>query len=76
MSASQCLEGPLPLRCEIFKKSAAQNGAMPSSTPEELAGAIVECTRAGARVLLKKVVVGRLTCEAFPALSQHHTDIA
>ena len=35
----------------IFKESAAENGAMPSATPEELAGAIVECIRAGARVL-------------------------
>src|SRR5215216_982039 len=35
----------------IFKESAAENGAMPSATPEELAEAIVECMRAGARVL-------------------------
>jgi subtilisin family serine protease len=35
----------------IFKESAAENGAMPSATPEELAGAIVGCIKAGARVL-------------------------
>jgi subtilisin family serine protease len=35
----------------IFKESAAENGAMPSATPEELAKAIVECIKAGARVL-------------------------
>src|SRR5215217_7465346 len=35
----------------IFKESVAENGAMPSATPEELAGAVVECIRAGARVL-------------------------
>jgi subtilisin family serine protease len=35
----------------IFKESAAENGALPSATPEELAGAIVECIKAGARVL-------------------------
>jgi subtilisin family serine protease len=35
----------------IFKESAAQNGAMTSATPRELAGAIVECIKSGARVL-------------------------
>jgi subtilisin family serine protease len=35
----------------IFKESAAENGAMPSAAPEELAKAIVECIEAGARVL-------------------------
>jgi subtilisin family serine protease len=35
----------------IFKETAAENGAMPSATPGELAEAIVECVRAGARVL-------------------------
>ncbi len=35
----------------IFKEGAAENGAMPSATPREVAGAIVECVKAGARVL-------------------------
>jgi subtilisin family serine protease len=35
----------------IFKEGAAENGAMPSATPGELAKAIVECIEAGARVL-------------------------
>ena len=35
----------------IFRESAAANGALPSATPAELAKAIVECIRAGARVL-------------------------
>jgi subtilisin family serine protease len=35
----------------IFKERIAENGALPSATPEELAGAIVECIKAGARVL-------------------------
>jgi subtilisin family serine protease len=35
----------------IFKESAAENGALPSATPEELARAIVGCIKAGARVL-------------------------
>lgn len=35
----------------IFKEVAAENGALPSATPGELAKAIVECIEAGARVL-------------------------
>jgi subtilisin family serine protease len=35
----------------IFKEGAAENGVMPSTTPSELAKAIVECIEAGARVL-------------------------
>jgi subtilisin family serine protease len=35
----------------IFKEVAADNGALPSATPGELAKAIVECIEAGARVL-------------------------
>jgi subtilisin family serine protease len=35
----------------IFKESAVENGAMPSAPPEELAKAIVECIKAGVRVL-------------------------
>jgi subtilisin family serine protease len=35
----------------IFKERAAENGVMPSASPEELAGAIVECIGAGACVL-------------------------
>jgi subtilisin family serine protease len=35
----------------IFKEVAAENGALPSATPAELAKAIVECIGAGARVL-------------------------
>jgi subtilisin family serine protease len=35
----------------IFIESMAQNGAMVSATPEELATAIIECVAAGARVL-------------------------
>ena len=35
----------------IFKEGAAENGALPSATPAELAEAIVECIEAGARVL-------------------------
>jgi subtilisin family serine protease len=35
----------------IFKESAAENGALPSATPAELAKAIVECIEAGAQVL-------------------------
>jgi subtilisin family serine protease len=35
----------------IFKEGAAENGALPSATPEELTKAMVECIEAGARVL-------------------------
>jgi subtilisin family serine protease len=35
----------------IFKESAAENGAIPSATPAELAKAIVECIEAGTWVL-------------------------
>jgi subtilisin family serine protease len=35
----------------IFREGAAENGALPSATPAELAKAIVECIEAGARVL-------------------------
>jgi subtilisin family serine protease len=35
----------------IFQESAADNGALPSATPAQLARAIVECMEAGARVL-------------------------
>jgi subtilisin family serine protease len=35
----------------IFKESAAENRALPSATPAELAQAIIECIEAGARVL-------------------------
>jgi subtilisin family serine protease len=35
----------------IFKESVAENGAIPSTTPTELAQAIVECIEAGPRVL-------------------------
>jgi subtilisin family serine protease len=35
----------------IFKEGGAENEALPSATPEELAKAIVECVKAGARVL-------------------------
>ena len=35
----------------IFKETAPENGAVPSTTPGELAAAIIECIDAGARVL-------------------------
>jgi subtilisin family serine protease len=45
-----CPRCPLLVR-PIFKEGATENGVMPSASPEELAGAIVECIRAGAWVL-------------------------
>jgi subtilisin family serine protease len=35
----------------IFAETSTVNGDMPSATPEELAGAIVDCVKSGARVL-------------------------
>ncbi|RQQ25977.1 peptidase S8 [Burkholderia stagnalis] len=35
----------------IFEENAEKNGGMPSATPEDLAGAILDCIHAGARIL-------------------------
>ena len=45
-----CPECTLLVR-PIFEEGATENGAMPSAPPEELAEAIVECVKVGARVL-------------------------
>jgi len=45
-----CPECTLLVR-PIFSETSSANGDMPSATPEELAQAITDCTKAGARVL-------------------------
>jgi subtilisin family serine protease len=54
----------------IFKESAAQNGAMPSATPGELAEAIVECVEAGARVLNLSAAFAQPSSRGEPELEQ------
>jgi subtilisin family serine protease len=54
----------------IFKEDAAENGAMPSATPEELAEAIVECIRAGARMLNLSVAFAQPSSRGERALEE------
>jgi subtilisin family serine protease len=56
-----CPDCTLLLR-PIFRETPAANGSMPNATPEELAAAIVEIVRAGARVVnLSAALVQRST---------------
>lgn len=54
----------------IFTETASGNGQMPSTTPEELAAAIIETIEAGARVLNLSVALGQPTSEGHRELEE------
>jgi subtilisin family serine protease len=68
-AAGICPDCVLLLR-PIFGESSPANGDVPSATPEELAGAVVECVQAGARVLNLSAALTQSSSEGEPALQE------
>lgn len=54
----------------IFNDASAPSGALPSATPEELARAILDCARAGARLINLSAALQRPDLATTPALRQ------
>jgi subtilisin family serine protease len=54
----------------IFSETTSGNGQMPSATPEELAGAIIECSESGARVINVSAGLGQPSAKSERALEE------
>jgi subtilisin family serine protease len=54
----------------IFSETTSGNGQMPSATPEELAGAIIECAESGARVINVSAGLGQPSAKSERALEE------
>lgn len=71
-------ESPAPAICPgctllvrpVFDETATWRGVIPSATPEELASAIVECTKAGARVINLSVALAQPSMNGQRGLQQ------
>ena len=71
-------ESPAPAICPgctllvrpVFRETATWRGVIPSATPEELASAIVECAKAGARVINLSVALAQPSMNGQRGLQQ------
>ena len=60
----------------IFSETTSGNGQIPSATPEELAGAIVECAARGARVINVSAGLGQPSAKSERALEEALAHVA